>query len=73
VRVPPEEPAPREHDSEPERLRMIVKPEPLERVVAQLKEDGQSFHVYLDEDSGELQIAFRRADGSVAVIEPVVR
>jgi hypothetical protein len=28
--------------------------------------------VFLDEDSGGIEIAFRRADGSVAVIEPVV-
>ncbi len=73
LRVPPEEPAQREHASEPERIRMILKPEPLERVVDQLETDGQAFHVYMDEDSGEIQIAFRRADGSVAVIEPVVR
>jgi len=73
VRVPPQEPAQREHEFEPERLRMILKPEPLERVVEQLETDGQAFHVYLDEDTGEIQIAFRRADGSVAVIEPVVR
>ena len=73
VRVPPEEPPRREHASEPERIRMILKPEPLEQVVDQLEADGQAFHVYLDEDSGEIQIAFRRADGSVAVIEPVVR
>ncbi len=73
LRVPPEEPAQREHASEPERLRMILKPEPLDQVVEQLETDGQAFHVYLDEDTGEIQIAFRRADGSVAVIEPVVR
>jgi hypothetical protein len=30
------------------------------------------FVVFLDEDSGEIQIVARRADGSVAVIEPVV-
>ena len=28
--------------------------------------------VYLDEDSGEIQILVRRADGSLAVIEPIV-
>ncbi|HEV2216125.1 MAG TPA: ribosome-associated translation inhibitor RaiA [Candidatus Dormibacteraeota bacterium] len=73
VRVPQEEPPQREHASEPERIRMILKPEPLDRVVEQLQADGQSFHVYLDEDTGEIQIAYRRADGTVAVIEPVVR
>jgi hypothetical protein len=40
--------------------------------VAELEADSQAFFVYLDEDSGGIQIAVRRADGSVAVIEPVV-
>ena len=71
LRVPMEEPEPK-RPSEPERLRMKLKPESLEDVVAELEADGQSFHVFLDEDSGEIQIAFRRGDGSVAVIEPVV-
>ncbi len=73
VRMPPEEPARKRGAGEPERIRMILKPEPLERVIEQLQEDGQAFHVYLDEDSGEIQIAYQRADGSVAIIEPVVR
>lgn len=73
VRVPPEEPAPRPRTTEPERLRMTLKPEPLAQVVEQLEADGQAFHVYLDENSGEIQIAYRRDDGSVAVIEPIVK
>jgi hypothetical protein len=40
--------------------------------VAELEADGQPFFVFLDEDSGAIQIAARRADGTVAVIEPVV-
>jgi hypothetical protein len=40
--------------------------------VAELEADSQAFLVYLDEDSGEIQIAVKRADGSIAVIEPVV-
>lgn len=73
VRVPPEEPATRAHEAEPERIRMILKPEQLEQVVDQLQVDGQAFHVYQDESSGEIQIAYRRADGTIAVIEPVLR
>ncbi len=41
--------------------------------VSGLEADSQPVVVYLDEDSGEIQIAFRRADGTVAVIQPVVR
>jgi len=40
--------------------------------VAELEADGQAFHVFLDEDSGAIAIVARRADGSVAVIEPIV-
>ena len=72
VRVPPEEARPA-RTPEPERLRVTLQPESLAEAVRQLDADGQAFHVYLDEDSGEIQIAYRRADGSVAVIEPIIR
>ena len=39
---------------------------------SELLADSQPFLVYLDEDSGDLQIMVKRADGSLAVIEPVV-
>ena len=71
VRIPPEEPAPA-RSSEPERLRMRLKPQTLLEAVKELESDGQVFHVFLDEESGEIRIAFQRADGSVAVIEPVL-
>jgi hypothetical protein len=40
--------------------------------VAELESDGQAFLVFLDEDSGAIEIAAKRADGSTVVIEPVV-
>jgi hypothetical protein len=40
--------------------------------VSELEADSQAFLVFLDEDSGSTLIAVKRADGSVAVIEPVV-
>ncbi|MGH7764821.1 MAG: ribosome hibernation-promoting factor, HPF/YfiA family [Candidatus Dormibacteraceae bacterium] len=58
--------------SEPERVRMKVRPMSMSDAVAELLADSLAFLVYLDEDSGILQIAVKRADGSVAVIEPVV-
>jgi hypothetical protein len=70
------EPAPEEEraerSSEPERIRMKLLPMSVADAIAALKSDGQTFHVFLDEDSGGIGIAFRRSDGSVAVIEPVV-
>jgi hypothetical protein len=43
-----------------------------DEAVAELQADSQAVVVYLAEDSGEIQILVRRADGSLAVIEPIV-
>ena len=51
---------------------MKLQPMSLSDAVDELEADGQSFQVFLDEDSGNINIAFRRTDGSTAVIEPVV-
>jgi putative sigma-54 modulation protein len=72
LRVPDQEEPSQPRDDEPERIRMKLVPESIEQAVAELDSDGQAFHVFLDEFSGSIQIAFRRADGSVAIIEPVV-
>lgn len=58
--------------SEPERIRMKLRPMTMSDAIAELESDGQTFHVYVDEDSGAIQIVVRRADGSLALIEPVV-
>jgi putative sigma-54 modulation protein len=71
VRVPPEEPAPN-RPAEPQRLRMRLKSQTVLEAVKELESDGQVFHVFLDEESGEIRIAFLRGDGSAAVIEPVL-
>ena len=71
VRVPTPEAAPA-RSSEPDRLRIKVRPMTLEQAVAELEADTQPFLVFLNEDSGSLHIAVRREDGSLAVIEPVI-
>jgi putative sigma-54 modulation protein len=71
VRVPPAPAAPSRHE-EPERLRLKLRPMSEAEAVSELQADSQPFVVYLDEDSGEIQILVRRADGSLAVIEPVI-
>jgi hypothetical protein len=43
-----------------------------EEAISELQADGQPVVVYLAEDSGEIQILVKRADGSLAVIEPIV-
>jgi putative sigma-54 modulation protein len=57
---------------EPERIRIKLRPMSIADAVAELEADGQPFFVFLDEDSGAIEIVARRADGTVAVIEPVV-
>jgi putative sigma-54 modulation protein len=71
LRVPVQEDV-RERSEEPERIRLKLRPMSVADAVAELEADSQAFLVYLDEDSGEIQIAVKRADGSIAVIEPVV-
>ncbi|HYL08787.1 MAG TPA: ribosome-associated translation inhibitor RaiA [Candidatus Udaeobacter sp.] len=57
---------------EPERLRLKLRPMTVADAVSELEADSQPFLVFLDEHSGAIQIAVRRADGSMAVIEPVI-
>jgi putative sigma-54 modulation protein len=72
VRVPPAEEGDTGPSTEPERIRLKLHPTSIADAISDLESDGQSFHVFLDEDSGEIQIAFRRGDGSVGIIEPVI-
>ena len=72
VRVPALEAGDEARSPEPERIRMKLKPMSIADAVAELEADGQAFHVFLNEDSGAIEIVARRADGSVAVIEPIV-
>jgi putative sigma-54 modulation protein len=72
VRVPPTPAVDSERSPEPERMRLKLRPMSVSEASAELLADSQPFLVYLDEDSGEIQIMVERADGSLAVIEPVV-
>jgi ribosome hibernation promoting factor len=57
----------------PARIRLKLRPESLQEAEAVLRrDDGQHFHLFLDEDTGGIQLVYRRQDGSLAVIEPVV-
>ncbi|HKV89140.1 MAG TPA: ribosome-associated translation inhibitor RaiA [Candidatus Dormibacteraeota bacterium] len=72
VRMPAEENAAAERSEEPERIRVKLRPMTVADAVDELDADGQAFLVFLEEDSGLTLIAARRADGTVAVIEPVI-
>jgi putative sigma-54 modulation protein len=57
----------------PARLRVKVRPQSLAEAEAALRRDeDQQFRLYLDEDSGEIRLLYRREDGTMAVIEPVI-
>jgi len=56
----------------PERLRLKLRPMSEAEAMSELMADGQPVVVYLDEQSGDIQIMVRRPDGTLAVIEPVV-
>lgn len=57
---------------EPERVTQRVKAESIEQAAAALEANGHLFHLFLDEDSGDLRVIYRRSDGSVAIIEPLI-
>lgn len=56
----------------PERVRVHLRPETMAAAERELDLNGHQFRVYLDEDTGEIGVLYRKADGSVAVIEPVI-
>jgi putative sigma-54 modulation protein len=56
----------------PDRLRLKLRPESLDQARRALEANGHVFHLFLDEDTGAIQVAFRRKDGTMAVIDPVV-
>jgi putative sigma-54 modulation protein len=72
VRVPQQDDGEESRSPEPERIRLKLRPMTVSEAVAELEADGQPFHVFLDENSGAIQILTRRSDGSMAVIEPIV-
>lgn len=61
-----------EWDGVPERLPLRLHPEAAEDVAAGLDPRPGCFRVFLDEDSGSVNVAYRRSNGRVAVIEPVL-
>ena len=72
VRVPTAEEPRAPRVASLERLRLKLRPMSEAEAVSELQADSQPVVVYLNEDTGEIQIMVRRADGSLAVIEPVV-
>ena len=61
-----------ETTSVPERIRLKLHPESLDDAAAALDEGDQPFYVFLDESSGTVGVCFRKPDGGLAVVEPVV-
>jgi hypothetical protein len=61
-----------ERDPGPERIRIKLRPETLEDALLALDTAAQPFYVYLDEETGAVNVCFHRPDGGVAVIETVV-
>jgi putative sigma-54 modulation protein len=56
----------------PERVITRVKAESVSQAMEALEANGHLFHLFLDEDTGDLNVIYRRGDGSVAIIEPSI-
>ena len=55
-----------------ERIRLKLQPQSLTDAEAGLESSRHPFYVFLDEGSGMVNVCFRRPDGGLTVIEPVV-
>ena len=54
------------------RFRLKLRPETPADAEAALADSVHPFYVFLDERSGEINICYRRSDGGLAIVEPVV-
>ena len=54
------------------RFRLKLRPETPADAEAALADSAHPFYVFLDERSGEINICYRRSDGGLAIVEPVV-
>ncbi len=52
--------------------RFALKPMAIDEAIAELDLLGHAFYVFLEEKSGEIRVIYRRDDGDVGLIEPVV-
>jgi putative sigma-54 modulation protein len=55
-----------------ERIRLKLQPQTVADAEAALAAGGQPCYVFLDESSGMVNVCYRRPDGGLTVIEPVV-
>ena len=50
-----------------------LKAESVEQARRRLEKEEAHFHLFVNEESGEVNVIYRRADGGLRVIEPVLR
>ena len=65
-------PVPARPPDEPERVRMPLRAESIDQASKALDSNGHLFHVFLNESSGDVNVIYRRGDGTLVVIEPLV-
>ncbi|MGH7904732.1 MAG: ribosome hibernation-promoting factor, HPF/YfiA family [Candidatus Dormibacteraceae bacterium] len=56
----------------PQRRKVRLQPRSAQKILSELATGEEAFRVFLDEDGGEVKVAYRRRDGSLAIIEPVI-
>ena len=65
--------APRTRVAELDVVQRHLKPESLDQAKRRLDSEEADFHLFLNEDTGEVNLIYRRADGGLRVIEPVLK
>lgn len=53
--------------------RFLVKPMPVEEAVLQMNLLGHDFYVFANADTDEVNVVYRRRDGSYGLIEPTIK
>lgn len=61
-----------EPDPGPERVRLKLQPQTLAEAEAGLDQGQRPCYVFLEEGSGAVNVCYRRSDGRLVIIEPVV-
>jgi putative sigma-54 modulation protein len=65
-------PGPVRDPDEPERQRLPLRAESIGQASKALDSNGHLFHVFLNETTGDVNVIYRRGDGTLVVIEPLV-
>lgn len=66
------EPIPEEDYELVRKKTVVLKPQSVEEAILQMNLVGHQFYVFLEEESGEVSVVYKRSDGGYGLISPEV-